>query len=102
MAEMSGENKVVVNIFGEEYPISGGSDPTHISRIADLVDTRMRDASQDSRIKGRDKIAILAAMSIASEMYDYSKELETSKDLVNTRVESLLKRLDSVLAKKTG
>ena len=60
------ENKVVVNIFGEDYPIMGENNPEYITGVAGMVDARMKDIAKVSRSKSRDKIAILAAMSIAS------------------------------------
>ena len=66
MSDTLAENKVVVNIFGEDYPITGVTDPSYISRVADFVDARMKEAAGGSRVHSRDRIAILAAMSLAS------------------------------------
>ena len=67
LTEMVKENnKVVVKIFGEEYPIAGSADQAYISRIADYVDSKMKETAKNSQIKSRDKVAILAAMSIAT------------------------------------
>ena len=57
MPDTAAEKKVVVRIFGEEYPITGVSDPANISRIADIVDSRMREAARVSRSQARDKVA---------------------------------------------
>ena len=93
----SAENKVTVNIYGEEYPITGVSDPAYISRIADYVDLRMKETAKSSRTAARDKIAILAAMSIASEFYDINDSSVKIQEQYNSQIDSLIRRLDSVL-----
>lgn len=87
----------MVNIYGEEYPITGVTDPAHISRVADLVDTRMNQTADSSRVKSKDKVAILAAMSIASELLDRTEELSTVDQKIADQLQSLVTRLDNEL-----
>lgn len=91
------DNKVVVNIFGEEFPITGISDPSYISRIADFVDRKMKDAAASSRIKGYDKIAILAAMSIASELFEQKNKSQQDDQSDNDCIKEMLARMDQAL-----
>ncbi len=92
-------NRVVVKIFGEEYPVTGIADQAHICRVADYVDSKMKETAENSRINSRDKIAILAAMSIASEYYEKENTLKSLNFQNNARVKSIVKRLDRVLGK---
>ncbi|MFH1687171.1 MAG: cell division protein ZapA [bacterium] len=87
----------MVNIFGEEYPITGVTDPSHIARVADYVDSKMRDAAQLSRVNGRERVAILAAMSIASELFEVRDQLQEQDADAATQAESLLQRLNEAL-----
>ena len=98
MTEQDEENKVVVEIFGEKYPITGDGDPAYISRIARIVDTRMRQVAKSTRTKGLDKVAILTAMSFASELSEKSEELDSSQANSTQRLDRLLSGLDHVLA----
>lgn len=91
-------NTVVVNIYGEEYPITGVTDASHISRVADFVNARMHQIAQGSKVKSRDKVAILAAMSIASELLEKSEQLDISVGEVEGNLDSLLDRLDRELS----
>ena len=93
----SAENKVTVNIYGDEYPITGVSDPAYISRIADYVDLRMKETAKNSRVAARDKVAILAAMSIASEFYENNDSKEELQEQYTSKIDNLISRLDSVL-----
>ena len=90
-------NKVTVNIFGEEYPITGVSDPSYISRIADFVDLRMRETAKGSRTAARDKIAILTAMSIASELYEKKETTDDFQEKFDSQLNQLLDRIDKAL-----
>ena len=88
----------MVNIYGEEYPIAGVSDPSYISRIAEYVDAKMREAAKNSRVVARDKVAILAAMSIASELHGEKESLQHSGEQFEARIDDMLARLDSALS----
>ena len=99
MTGSDSHNSIVVKIFGEEYPIMGSEDPANISRVADIVDNRMREVASGSQIQARDKVAILAALSFASELSEYS---DRSADFIkgqSDRLTNLIKRLDIALAK---
>jgi cell division protein ZapA len=98
MPDVAADKKVVVRIFGEEYPITGVSDPAYISRIADIVDSRMKDAARVSRSQARDKVAILAALSLASELEEKSESLTSTNSSQESRLQGLLDRLDAALA----
>jgi cell division protein ZapA len=99
MAGSSAGNKVTVSIYGEDYPITGVSDPAYISRIADYVDAKMREAAQNSRVVARDKVAILAAMSIASELHGEKEALQNSGEQAEVQLDNILARLDKALAR---
>jgi cell division protein ZapA len=92
------ENKVVVNIFGGEYPITGVSDSAYISKVADYVDSKMKEASDGARVSSREKVAILAAMSIASELLEKSERLSVVESDSNPILDDIIKRLDKALA----
>jgi cell division protein ZapA len=92
------ENKVVVKIYGEDYPITGSNDPAYISKIADFVDLRMRDIAANSRVKSRDKVAILTAMSIASELHEKNEALTQTRSSSDDRIERLIAKLENALS----
>jgi cell division protein ZapA len=97
MSDSFVENKVVVKIFGEEYPITGVGDPDSILRIAEYVDAKMREVARISRSKARDKIAILTALTLASELLDQTDQLKHLQDDQDSTVDNLLNRLNESL-----
>jgi len=97
MPDLINENKVIVNIFGEDYPIIGENDPEYITRVAKYVDAKMREVANISRSKARDKLAILTALSIASELHEKSETLEDLDKKQGPSLDNLLARLDKAL-----
>ncbi|MFQ5452770.1 MAG: cell division protein ZapA [Candidatus Zixiibacteriota bacterium] len=100
MSKSSVESKVTVNIFGDEYPIIGVGDSSYISQIADYVDSKMKEVAKSSRVVSRDKVAILAAMSIASELYENKDSMKLSKVHINSKIDNILNRLELALTDK--
>ena len=98
MTEKDVDHKVVVEIFGEDYPITGAGDPAYISKIAQVVDTRMREVAGTTRTRGRDKVAILTAMSFASELLEKSESLDSEHSTTSAHLERLLTGLEDALA----
>lgn len=97
MSDSGVENKVIVKIFGEEYPITGVSDPAHIYKVAEYVDAKMREVARVSRSKARDKVAILTALTIASELDENREALRSIQDNQGIELDGLLNRLDKAL-----
>ena len=69
-------DSIKVNIFGTEYPIKGDADPAYIERIAQFVDEKMREVSRQLSLPSMSKVAILAAMNIADELFQERSERE--------------------------
>ena len=99
MSNSIAENQVVVNIFGEEYPITAANDPEYISRVADLVDSRMKEISTASRSQARDKLAILTALSFASELAEKDEDLNSIEKDYSARLDMIESNLDTMLSK---
>lgn len=98
MTSPSVENKVIVRIFGEEYPITGSTDPAYISKIADHVDSRMHEVSEHALTQSREKVAILTALSLASELLEKTTDLEQFSEQQAGRIDRLLSDLDRALS----
>ncbi|RMH71073.1 MAG: cell division protein ZapA [Gemmatimonadetes bacterium] len=60
---------VKVHIFGSEYGIKGDVDPDHIGKVARYVDSKMREITDNLSIASSARVAILAAINIADELY---------------------------------
>lgn len=60
---------VEVEIFGTTYNVRGQADPEHLENLAAVVDARMRDIASRVATVDSTKIAVLAALNLAEDMY---------------------------------
>ena len=79
------ENRITVDICGEEYTFIADESPAYMQKVAELVDRKMSDILAGSKV-GRPAAAVLAAMNVADQ---YLKELEASENLRRQLKENL-------------
>jgi cell division protein ZapA len=66
---------VQVEIFGRDYPIRANvEDEEYILSIGRYVDSKMIEIRESMKIDSSQKIAILAALNIADELFDLQNE----------------------------
>ncbi len=95
MAEKSTEK---VEIFGQEYRIRGVGNPQYIHKIAGYVDKKMREIAHSSGILSQTRIAILAALNIADELYQEREEREKVQGELGRQAERLGELLDDKIS----
>ena len=65
------DNQIKITIFGQEYSVKAPADPTYIKKIAEYVDTKMREVQSGfSSTQSSNRIAILSAMNITDELFN--------------------------------
>ena len=84
-----------VSIFGSTYAISGETDPEYIQKLAKYIDNKMGELSHSLPGASVQKLAILTALNIADEFFQY-KELN-SDDEVSRLYEMKTKKMISML-----
>jgi len=90
---MDGKNVVQVQIFGHTYTIRGEANQEYILEVAAYVDRKMREITEKLPVASLSKVAILASLNIADELY---KE-RAQRDLQQEQLESRAARLNAVL-----
>lgn len=64
------ESRVVsVEIAGQRYPIRSALDATYVAQLAAYVDEKMRLAARETTSGDTLKIAVLAALNVADELF---------------------------------
>ena len=75
MTEQDSSDKAVkVTIYGQEYPIRGRGDLEYIKKVARYVDNRMVQIEEQTSITSPSRLAILAALNIADELFTLQRE----------------------------
>lgn len=90
---MDAKNVVQVQIFGHSYTIRGEAEREYILDVAAYVDRKMREITEKLPVASLSKVAILASLNIADELY---KERARRQDQ-ERRLSSSAARIHAVL-----
>ncbi len=92
------QNVIKVQIFGGEYKIRGQADPEYIAEVARYVDSKMREINEKLSIATLGKVAILASLNLADELFKERKDRELALSQVRERAAGLVSKLEIALA----
>ena len=85
-----------VEIFGEEYSVRGSDENGYLQELAALVDRKMREVAE--RVKGDTaRIAILAALNLADELFQIQNRQEGERVEIREKVAALTEELTHAL-----
>jgi len=94
---MSDTRVVPVEIQGHRYPIRSALDPQYVARLAAYVDVKMRAAAESTPNGDLVRLAVLAALNIADELFR-CRELSRDRDgQLAERAGELERMLDRLL-----
>ena len=94
MAEKE-DNQIKITIFGQEYSVKAPADPTYIKKIAEFVDTKMREVQSGfSSTQSSNRIAILSAMNITDELFNAKKRGDSDNNEIEEKITSLIELID--------
>jgi cell division protein ZapA len=94
---MDAKNVVQVQIFGHSYTIRGEADQDYIMGVASYVDRKMREITEKGPVASLSKVAILASLNIADELFKERSRREQSQDMLDRRAARLNAVLDDLL-----
>ncbi|OGG46272.1 MAG: hypothetical protein A3F84_07965 [Candidatus Handelsmanbacteria bacterium RIFCSPLOWO2_12_FULL_64_10] len=93
---MAEKKSVTVTIFSTEYPIQSDADPDRVREVARYVDWKMREVATVTAIRSATRVAILAALNIADELF---KERDASRT-IESMLGKNISRLSSTLGEE--
>ena len=88
---------VPVDIHGQRYPIRSVLDPEYVARLATYVDEKMRAAADSTPTGDPLRLAVLAALNIADELFRCRDTTRARDGRLAERAEELERLLDRVL-----
>jgi cell division protein ZapA len=88
---------VHVEIFGQTYAVRAGGDARFLEQVAAHVDREMREVSKASGAVDTVRIAVLAALNIAAELFEARDRLDQGDEKLRIRAEMMARTLASVL-----
>jgi cell division protein ZapA len=94
---MDAKQTVQVQIFGHSYTIRGEADQDYIVEVAAYVDRKMRDVTERIPVASLSKVAVLASLNIADELFKERARHEQQQELLGSRAARLHAVLDTLL-----
>jgi cell division protein ZapA len=88
-------HKVV--IYNQTYNLRSDHDPDYIQELADHVDMRMNEIARATMTVDSLRVAILAALQIADELFKARKEMKGTEDEIADRSARYAELLDQFL-----
>jgi cell division protein ZapA len=90
---MDAKNVVQVEIFGHSYTIRGEAEQEYILGVAAYVDRKMREITDKLPVASLSKVAVLASLNIADELFKERAQRDAQQHALGTRAA----RLNAVL-----
>lgn len=90
------KNRVVVTIFNKEYSLLSEVDPEYIKKAANYLDTKMREVADSYPNIPESKIAVLAALNIADELFRTTENLDKTPE-IEKKISALAHKLSEIL-----
>ena len=92
-----GTTTLEVDIFGATYHVRGDNDPERLQELAALVDAKMREVASHVATVDTTKIAILAALNIADELFNCRMVRDGERGEISEKMTGLAGELESAL-----
>jgi len=86
-----------VEIFGSVYHVRGRDDTGYFQRLADLVDRKMREVAAQASTGDTSRIAILAALNMADELFRIQQQQEGERVEIREKMAELAEELNRAL-----
>lgn len=99
---MDAKNVVQVQIFGHSYTIRGEANQDYILGVAAYVDRKMREITEKLPVASLSKVAILASLNIADELFKERAQRDVQQQALGTRAARLNAVLDELLEESTS
>jgi cell division protein ZapA len=88
---------VEIEIYGQRYLLKGEADPEYIQRLAGYVDGQMRELSRLMKTATPSKLAVLAAINIAHQLFEAEKLRQQDEADVDQRAVYLMESIEEQL-----
>ena len=99
--ENSPSQSYKVVIYNQTYSLRSEHDPEYIHELAEYVDKRMNEIARATMTVDSLRVAILAALQIADELYQARKDMRETEDEIADRSAKYIELLDQFLRTDT-
>ena len=94
---MQDSHVVTVEIRGQRYPIRSALEAQYVAGLAAYVDEKMRAAAESTPAGDSLRLAVLAALNIADELFRCQDAQQVRRGALSERYEALERLVDAAL-----
>lgn len=92
-----GEPNVKIEIYDQVYNVNAEDNEEYLKELAAYVDQKMRDVAQATRTVDTVKVAVLAALNVADELFTARQRQEKIEGPLRKRVEKCVALVEKAL-----
>ncbi|HJR76669.1 MAG TPA: cell division protein ZapA [Nitrospiraceae bacterium] len=92
---------IEVEIYGQQFSISGAAEEAYVHKLAEVVDKQMKQVAQGLKTATPHKLAVLAALNIAHELQECEKKIQRLEADMERRMLSLMESIDEQMPSST-
>ncbi len=90
------KKSIKVEIFGNEYSLKADASEEHVLRVASYVDDKFRRLSEKTHVNSELKVAVLAALNIADELFRLKEKYDALKQQIEEESRQLNAKIDAL------
>ena len=94
----AGSPNVKIEIYDMSYNVNADQNEEYVTELASYVDTKMREVAAATRTVDSLKVAVLAALNIADEMFALRDRQKQVEGPLRERVEKCFELVEKALA----
>ena len=88
-------NAIKVDVFGQRLALQGDADERYVQELAQYVEGQMNSIARNLVTSTPTKVAILAAINIADQLFRQESRRQAGEAEVERRASGLLERIDA-------
>ena len=86
-----------IEIYDQTYNVNSGQSDEYLRQLASYVDGKMREVAETTRIADSLKVAVLASLNIADEMFTLRERREQLEGPLRKRVEKCITMVEKAI-----
>jgi cell division protein ZapA len=96
-AQLPWRTPLKIDIYDQSYNVNAEQDEAYVRELAAYVDGRMREVSDATRMVDSLKVAVLAALNIADELFTLRRRQERIQGPLRKRIENCVGLVEKAL-----
>ena len=96
-AQSQGSAKMKIDIYDQSYNVNADQNAEYVTELAAYVDLKMREVAEATRTVDSLKVAVLAALNIADELFTMRERQQQIEGPLRKRVEKCVALVEKAI-----